>query len=54
LGIPREEALKMTALEIRELLLAYRFVVEAERKRLEKKHQREQILTSPTTLLTQT
>jgi len=41
----------MTALEIRELLLAHRFAVEAENKRLEKKRKREQALTEPPTTL---
>jgi hypothetical protein len=51
MGIPREEALKMSALEVRELLLAHRFAVEAENKRREKKRQREQALAqSPTPL----
>jgi len=51
LGIPREEALKMTTLEIKELLLAHRFAVEAENKRREKKRQREHALAEPPTTL---
>jgi hypothetical protein len=37
IGIPKKDALRMTSLEIRELLLAHEFATEAERKRLEAK-----------------
>jgi hypothetical protein len=40
IGIPREEALKMTSLEIRELLLAHEFTIEAEKRRLEREQKK--------------
>jgi hypothetical protein len=51
MGIPRKEALKMSAVEVKELLLAHRFVMEAEKRRLEKKREREKALAEPPTPL---
>jgi hypothetical protein len=56
LGIPREEALKMSTVEVKELFLAHQFIVEAERRRLQKKRERQKALTEtepPTTLLSE-
>jgi hypothetical protein len=36
LGIPREEALQMSGLQVNELLLAHEFAIEEEKKRLAK------------------
>jgi hypothetical protein len=48
IGIPREEALKMSTLEVKELLLAHEFTVEAEKRRLEKERKKSQALNATT------
>ena len=48
IGIPREEALKMSSLEVRELLLAHEFTIEAEKRRLEKERKKSQALNATT------
>lgn len=40
MGIPREEALKMTALQVKELLLVHQFSVAEEKRRLERERKR--------------
>jgi hypothetical protein len=46
MGIPREEALKMSALQVKELLLAHQFALSEEKNQLEREKKKAEALLS--------
>jgi hypothetical protein len=44
MGIPKEDALKMSALEVKELLLVHEFMMKAEKARVERDSRKQEAL----------